>query len=112
MSSNPGGRPARVKFVHNFRVTEREGQSNKVTLLIDRLTRLKSEYGAGGINSLFQRLLINMSYEEMQAHLGEHPYTYQLGSAAPSHYPVESGAEIQSSEAEEDELDISSFAPR
>lgn len=65
MDTRGRGRPKKVTFIHKVRLSEDEGRETKVMGLIKNLERLRSEYGESCVDTLLQKLLLSMTYEDM-----------------------------------------------
>jgi hypothetical protein len=100
------GRPRRKAFVHRFKLSEVEGVNTRVMQLITNLEKLGQEYGESCVDSLIQRQLINMSFEQMVGEISGATQTIVLQKG------VTPGEKLQQSSESlteiEDEDDISS----
>ena len=83
------GRPRRIVFNHKLRISEQEGQNTRVMALINNLQRLHGEYGESSVTTLIQKLLINMSYADMELEISGRgvgvPLKFGVGSGLQGH---------------------------
>lgn len=65
MDARGRGRPKKVTFSHKFKLSEEEDRETRVKALINNLDRLRYEYGESCVDTLLQKLLITLTYEDM-----------------------------------------------